>query len=265
MMACPDHAELVELIDGELTENRARDVRAHVDDCALCRDGLASWQRVVARVAAPVTPSRGAQQRVIARLAEEAAPAARPRRWPAFGGLAVAAAAAAALVLHRPPAEPEFTARGGGEHTLARDVDVSLYASGTNLRVLRDGASITADTALAVSYRNLGATAYALAFAVDAAGEVHWIAPAYLSAVTDPSSFPLTAGAHDIVLPNATVLASPAPGHLRVFVVVTSTPLHVSEIEHLAPPIDAAALRARWPGADVRSLVLELPSDRSPQ
>jgi hypothetical protein len=54
--------------------------------------------------------------------------------------------------------------------------------------------TITADTALLVSYRNLGATTYPLVFAVDATGDLHWIAPVYLSAATDLSSLALSAG-----------------------------------------------------------------------
>jgi hypothetical protein len=268
MTGCPDHAELVELLDGELTENRARAVRAHLDDCGPCRDELASWQRVITRIATPMPPSVGAQQRVLSRLGEPHGAATRARRWPALGGLALAAGAAVALaiMLHHPQArEPELIARGGGAHSLARDVDVSVYASEASLRALHDGATVSPGTAFAVSYRNLGAPAYAAVFAIDAAGEVHWIAPAYLSAATDPTSFLLAPGTTDTVLADATVLASPAPGALRVLVVVTPTPLHVSEIERLAPR-DAASLRSRWPDADVRELALDLSSpDRSPR
>jgi hypothetical protein len=270
MMGCPERAEIVALIDGELTENRARALRAHVDGCAACGGELASWQRVIARIATPAPPAPGAAQRVLARLSDAPVAAARARRWPALGGLALAAGAALALaiLLHHPQGpEPELVARGGGTHSLARDVDVSVYASEATLRQLHDGATVSPETAFAVSYRNLGAPAYAAVFAIDGAGELHWIAPAYLSAASDPTSFLLAPapGATDTVLADATMLASPTPGALRVLVVVTSTPLHVSEVERLAPH-DVASVRARWPDADVRELALDLSStDRSPR
>jgi hypothetical protein len=266
MTACPHRDQLVALLDGELTENRARALRAHVEDCTACRDELASWQRLIARVAVPAPSPAGASQRVMARLDDATSPIATRRRWPAFGGLALAASAAVALAiaLHWPRAHgPELVARGGGVHSLARDVNVSVYASEATLRPLHDGAAISANTAFAVSYRNLGAPAYAVVVAVDAAGDLHWIAPAYLSTATDPSSCPLGLNADDTVLPNATVLDSPAPGPLRVFVLVTPSPIHVSELEQLARPIDASALLARWPDADVRVLALDLATDRS--
>ena len=43
---------------------------------------------------------------------------------------------------------------------------------------------------------------------------------------------------------------------LRVFILITPRPLHVSDVEHLTGTIDATALRHRWPEANVRTLGL---------
>jgi RNA polymerase sigma-70 factor (ECF subfamily) len=149
----------------------------------------------------------------------------RGRRWIAT----IAVAALFALAVSRIPDDGELAPRGVAVHSLDRDVDVEVYAAGDTLRVLHDGDAIAVDTPLAVSYRNLGAGAYAMVFAVDAAGEVHWIAPAYTTATEDPASLPLAHTERDIVLPMATVIE--ARGPVRVYFVVTDSPLHVTEVE----------------------------------
>ncbi len=266
MTACPAHEELVELVDGELTENRASRVRVHVDGCDRCRREVAAYHQLVSDLSAPVAARAGAEGRLLARLeVGTRAPAAPRVRWPALAGILGALALAGSLVVVLRPggdADQELTARGGASvHSLARDVDVSLYASRAGLQPLRDGAAVSPTTPYAVSYRNLGEPAFALVFAVDAAGEIHWISPAYLAADSDPASLPLGRTAHDVVLPKATVFDTPAAGSLRVFVVITRHPLRVSDVEHLGA-VDRAALTRRWPEADVRTLTLDL--GRSP-
>jgi hypothetical protein len=263
--ACPENDELVRLLDGELTENRAGDVRAHVDDCARCRDELAAYRQLVQAVAVPAAAAPGAEARTLARLkaAAQETPAGKPWfAWPrlALGFSAVAVAAAVLLVVMRPkPAtEGEFTARGGGAHSLARDVDVEVYANKASLQRLRDGDVVGPDTPFAISYRNVGKPAFAIVFAVDAKGERHWIAPAYLSEHDDPASIALSQTTTDVVLPNATQLEGPASGALHVYSVVTAEPVHVSDVERMTGTVDMAALHRRWPTADIRTLTLEL-------
>jgi len=85
--------ELVALIQGELEDARADEVRAHVDGCAACRmemDDLRSALEA-SRVIPPIEPSVGFRQRLQARIekaGKEAAvratsrfPARRPERW----------------------------------------------------------------------------------------------------------------------------------------------------------------------------------------
>jgi RNA polymerase sigma-70 factor (ECF subfamily) len=149
----------------------------------------------------------------------------RGGRWIAT----IAVAAVLALVAARVPDDGVFAARGTVVHSLDRDVDVAVYAAGDTLHRLHDGDAVAVDTPLAVSYRNLGAGAYVMVFAVDAAGDAHWIAPAYTTASEDPASVPLAHTERDIVFPMATVIE--ARGPVRVYVVVTDEPLHVRDVE----------------------------------
>jgi hypothetical protein len=264
MTACPDRSELVRMLDGELTENRASLVRAHLDTCQACRGEVDALQGLLGRISAPVPVRAGAEQRILARLRQDDAPRAPDwRRWGVFALAPALAAAAVLFVMHARRVEPEgaFTARGGAAvHASSRDVDVSIYASRTELVRLRDGDRVDGATAYAVSYRNLGAPAFLAIVAADAAGDLHWIAPAYLTAGTDPTSLPLAASPRDVVLPKASVLDAPAAGPLHIFSIVTTRPLHVSEIEALPHPLDADMLRRALPGADVRLRSLQLRS-----
>jgi hypothetical protein len=268
---CPDRDDLVRLLDGELTENHARELRAHADGCAHCRDELAASRQLLQRIAHAVEGPAGAHERLLARIAAETAPRSSVwSRWRAgfaTAGLGLAATAVVLVVLHGSEHSERgaFEARGGSAtRSPARDVDVSLYASRTSLDQLRDHDAITADTAFAMSYRNVGSPAFAMVFAVDAAGELHWIAPAYLDPADDPSSISLARTISDVVLPHAMVLDRPAIGSLRVFTIVSTHPLHVREIEQLAGAVDVTSLHRRWPDADVRVLTLDLQPTRSP-
>jgi hypothetical protein len=259
MRSCPTTEEMVLLVDGELTENHAASVRDHLPGCAACREQVASIRTLVSDVAARIDPRPGALERALARLDE--VPAAPPPRWkPVLTGVLGLAVAAAAVALvpvvrsrHGDPAG--FTARGeSAKPSLARDVGVTLYRHGTRLDPLTAGGTVTAHTAYAVTFRNLGAdgSAYLAVFAQDAAGEVHWIEPTWVDPAQDPVSVSLPHAEREGAPRMSVVLERPAAGMMHVFVLVTSSPVRVSEVERLAgTTLDAAALRARWPGATV--------------
>jgi len=278
---CPSTDDLIALLDGEATENRAAEIRAHLPRCASCREAQASLAALRAALAAPLSgvPDDDAVARILQRIEAEssdpapAAPAApaRHRRALARGAAlsgALAVAAAAVLLLRRPVDPGEFTARGGrpessgAPHALHREVGVTVRrGGGERLPPLADGDSVTGETTYAVSYRNLGpsGSAFLMVFAVDSARVVHWIHPAYLEAASDPTSVPLDHAADDELLPAAMALEGPAPGDLSVVTLVTVRPLEVSQIEALgAGDLEPARLAARFAGADVSRIALHL-------
>ena len=77
---CPPPAEWLRLADGEVTENRAAEIRAHAAGCRACAGELAGVEALVSLIGAPVPglPSQRALEAVMERLDE--APPAR-RRW----------------------------------------------------------------------------------------------------------------------------------------------------------------------------------------
>jgi hypothetical protein len=266
--ACPIPAELVMLIDGELTENRAAAVRAHLEDCRACSDEAEALRGLVRDVARPVAPLPGAMERLVGRF-DEAPQATHRARWRGFGAVLGAAAVLVLALGMRARGRPElpgsFVARGGAaSHSLERDVGVTVYRGSSRLEPLRPGDAVDPDTAYSLGYRNLGvgASAFATVFAQDARGELHWIAPVWLDPHENPSSEPLPHADHEVRPSGAVVLDRPASGDLRVFVVLTERPLRVSEVEDVGGALDAAHLRARWPGSVVDETVVQVGDPR---
>jgi hypothetical protein len=250
--------ELFQWLDGEATANRARQLEAHVAGCPACRRELTAQQRLVGRLSEPPKPPDERDvQAVMARL--RAQPPVRRTLWsPGWrAGLAAACVAmlGAALWLARPERTPDlFAARGAGHaHSLERHVGVELLSAGAPPVRLRSGVVLPLGTPLFAHYRNLGETpAFLLLFAQDAAGELHWLYPAYLVAGEEPRSVELVPSVRETAMPEAVVLEAPAAGPLRVFALVSARPLSVLEVEHLGKrPLTEERLRAHWPEASL--------------
>jgi hypothetical protein len=262
---CPEPMELFQWLDGETTTNRARELEAHLAGCPACRRELAAQQRLVARLREPpVAPDERDVQAVMARI--RAQPPLRRAFWKPGWSAGLAAACVAALGvtfwLAAPERSPDlFAARGGSSApTLDRYVGVDLLSAGLPPVRLRSGAVLQTTTPLFAHYRNLGETpAFLLLFAQDAAGELHWLYPAYLTPGEDPRSVELSPSVRDTPMPEAVVLDRPALGPLQVFALVTSEPLRVLEVEELEKgPLTEDLLRARWPEASLTHWTLLL-------
>lgn len=110
----PYQPDLSALLDRELAEPRAAELRAHLEDCAGCRERLAALGRVDAALRAAPMPevSEALQRRLRERLTGSVPPAPsrraprRRRRWLALPAAGIAAAAALALA---------WLLRSGGE------------------------------------------------------------------------------------------------------------------------------------------------------
>jgi hypothetical protein len=194
------------------------------------------------------------------------APSRRTRgAW--FAALAAVAVAALLLVL-RPNTSPDVFVARGGPHgsSLRRAVGVSVLRVAEQLAPLQPNETVRPETAYGVAYTNLGERAFLLVFAVDAAGTVHWIQPAYLDAAAPPSALPLEHREQQKVLPSAGMLDQPAPGPLRIVTLIAPQTLSVIAIESLSPgQRTLAALRARFTDAQIDELALTLAPPSSPR
>jgi len=271
-MICPDRDELIGLREHELAERRAGELRAHVASCPACHDRLAALARLVSDLRAPIAPpGPHAVAHVMRRLD---APPRPPRRAGQLGLAIVAAAVAVAavvLVVARPtPGGGTFTERGGGRalapghvtaQSIARAVGTELFAVGARAEPLAAGARVSPSTALVLGYRNLSRAVplFALAFAVDAGHEVHWLYPGFTAASDDPAAVALAASDTTRLMPETVVLDGVPAGQLRVIVMISADRLRVSAIEQLrGDELTAAALARRYPAAAITEQRLEV-------
>jgi hypothetical protein len=170
------------------------------------------------------------------------------------------AAGSVKLVVDHQGAKESWTARGQGSKTR-----VPVNAPASEVLVVREGKllplsgqSLSSADAFAVRYLNpTGRTQYLAAFAVDAAGAVHWIFPAYLDAATDPSSISLPPTTDERLLPQVVAPEKPASGPMRVFTLVSPEPTSVKRIETALRAVPAGgppgrALAGLYPSARIR-------------
>ena len=118
--------------------------------------------------------------------------------------------------------------------------------------------SLSPRDAFAVRFVNpSNQTRYLTAFAVDAAGTVHWIFPEYLDENTDPTSLPLPSASDERVLPQVVAPEKPAPGPMRVFSLTSREPSSVKRVEAALREVPArvsvaSALARLMPDALIR-------------
>jgi hypothetical protein len=265
---CMDEETILRLLDGELTENDAERSRGHLRTCGVCAARADGLKRVLRDLKAPLpgVDHQMAIEDVMRRLptaVPEVEVARAQARVSRFGllmaGFAAALTVAGVFVAPRVLREQgTFLARGGPvEHSIARAVGVSVYRSDDTSAPLLPEARVTPNDAFRVKYRNLlEGPAYLLAFAIDAKGTVHWICPAYLDPTTDPPAVALPPTSNEVGIASAMQFEAPAPGPMRFVSILTTSPLHVRDVETLhGTELDVSSLRARWPTADVRELV----------
>jgi Putative zinc-finger len=271
---CPSEAELLSFVDADLPPEQLARIEKHLELCSACAKQVMALTALVADIAVPLPLEQpfDVAPHVAGVMQRLDAPVAAPRAARLLAWCGALAAAAAALLLfaklHGPTpgsvnggADGEFAARGGpAVASLARDVGVQLYGQQPTLMALRSGSHISAQTPLTAGLRNVASDpAYLLLFAVDAARAVHWIAPEYISAGSNPEAFPIPAASAERLLPSTAVFDDLAPGELRIVALISKTPLHVADIEALpASELGVDALRKRFARAEVREISLEV-------
>jgi hypothetical protein len=260
----PSETDLLRFVDQDLSPEQLERIEDHLRHCVACAAEVRTLRTLVEDVAAPAGGPPldvGAHVAGVMSRLDTPVAAERPRRRGFFvGAAAIAAAASLSFALgERGETDSAFVARGTREApSLEREVGVELYSHERTLVPLPSGSRVGARTPLTASVRNAGtAPVYLLLFAVDRGGAVHWIAPEFTIAGTDPSSATIGPSAAERPLPTAAVFDDLVPGPLRVVAVVTRAPLRVSAIETLpAAELALERLKRRFAHGDVRQFDL---------
>jgi anti-sigma factor RsiW len=242
-MRCFSEQDLVKAELGELTLNQIASLEAHAASCSQCAGARGQIRQLVDDLAqgpAPSEPERFVDRVMAARPAGEAGTTriASPMRRLFVPLLAAAAVALVALGTAQRPWEigshkESWTARG------RHKASPSLRTPASEVLLMRAGRllplasqSLSPGDAFAVRFVNpSGQTRYLTAFAVDAAGTVHWIFPEYVDEKTDPTSAPLPSAHDEQLLPQVVAPEKPAPGPMRVVSLTSSEPSSVKRVE----------------------------------
>ncbi len=266
-MICPSDDDTMAHELGELTVNRSREQEAHMAACPRCRERRAQLRELLADLAAPRSVAsrpvasrqlasrqddeRGQHadgERFVARVmgaigSGRASPARSPMRMSWFTLAAAAAVVTVPLALTlRSDDVPvgTFTARGGPAASATVSAEVLVVRNDRLAPVANE--RLGAQDSLAVRVTNTTeSTQHLMVFGRDAAGELHWIYPAYTSAAEDPSSVAVPPGTRAQLLAEVVEPDQPVSGRFVVMTVFSRTPLRVKAVEQrLAGQTDAA-------------------------
>jgi hypothetical protein len=280
-MSCPSADTL--LLDelGELPVNHREAVRAHVDGCRRCLAERTALQATMADLRSSRADDDGSpfSARVVAAARSmPQAPRAIPRRGRARAPFLTAALAAAIVVAVwlvprrgadvRPkivdevsdeterPIAGTLAARGGPSSGERLSAEILLVRDGRLLPLA--GRAMRKSDALAVRVTNLSdSDMHVMAFAWDAAGDVHWLYPAYLDERTNPRSVPIAAGSKPRLLGDVVQPDAPHAGPLRLVTLFAVSPLTVKDVEARLAQMPArqrrtAEMAALFPGVIAR-------------
>lgn len=261
-MKCIGEDELVRAELGELTLNRLREVEAHVAGCSRCaqaRDELRGLVSDLGQLPAPADEQQFTE-RVMAARSSRVTPA-RPRRFgiPAFAAAAVMVLAVGAVSLSTSlrGKDEAWTARGpAAARSRTPAAEVLIVRDGKLLPV--SGQTLSSSDAFAVRTVNrMPETRYLAAFAVDAAGAVHWIFPEYTDDSLDPQAIRLAPSEDEQLLPQLVAPDRPSSGPMRVFTLISRESTSVKQIEKALQSAATATSAGRvlaheYPGSIIR-------------
>lgn len=267
-MSCLTNETLARLAAEDLPVAEARAAEQHVATCEACAGRRRRTDELVAALAAPLPglEDAAADSFVAATLGRlDRAPRRRVLPWRVLAAAAVVLLVlpASYLVFRGVGDRDSFRARGqraGLPPALSTLAGVEpLVVRGDRWSALHGGSRMLPGDGLAFRYDNISdRRLYLMAFAVDAAGEVHWFYPAYRSARTDPASVALEPGVRGRLLPEVAQPEGVPSGRLRVVCLVSGASTTVKQVERRVAGRGAAPVTPLFPGAAVQEWVVHM-------
>jgi hypothetical protein len=251
---CPSLELWPQLAAGDLPEREAAALRVHADGCSACAGLLTDSRGLLAALARPAAAPEAARVQALMRAVE--APA--PSRLGFLVPIAVAAGLIAIAVPLATRPSGELTPRGA-ELTWRQRAHAELRPLAAAAKPVSPGTLLPARAPLSVWYRNLETAAplKLLAFVVDGAGEVHWVAPAWPEGQPTPAPAVLPRAEGAALMPESFVAEGAAAGDALLVTVVSDATLSVDTVEH-APPAQRRDPASLFPGALVWSAAVHL-------
>jgi hypothetical protein len=242
-MNCPNQDSILLDQMGELTVNESQSLRAHLTTCSACQAHQREAQRLLADVAvvASATGSDTFTQRLqhAIRVPSFVPPKRRqPPSWLILAATFVLLPTALILQSHfkledeATTSDPPgiFIARGGPSNGVYVNAEVLLVRNG-KLNPLK-GQWLRASDALAVRVSNpTQHPVHLLAFARDAAHEIHWLYPAHIHSDGNPMAVVIAPGTKDRLMEEVVEPENPASGPMRIVTVAMPTSLTVKQAE----------------------------------
>jgi hypothetical protein len=246
-MSCPRAESISRLVAEDLPVAEARALEQHLEVCSACsghRDAALALVGAIGRQ--PELEDGEAFVRDTLGRLDERPPKRSARSWKLLAAAAVILVALPlgylGFELGTDRDQPgTFTARGQraapGTARLRQQVGVEpMLVRGRDRRLLEEGQRLRPTDGLAFRYSNLTRRPLRLmAFAVDAAGEVHWFYPAYVDASTDPEAVPIEAQVRGRLLSEVVQPEGVAAGPFRVVTLVMepSRVMTVKQVERM--------------------------------
>jgi len=267
-VSCSDTRELAALLDGQLSEERAADLRLHLEGCAPCRERLTHLGQLTSGVASlgAAEPGPAFSAGVLGRLDGPRSGGAPRWRVLAAATVAIFALASVAVLALRgssqPPVEPPIMAARGEAATATTavmGVEVRAHVEGRGGgRTLRDGDPIPVGAGFSFVVRNhSGKASSLLLFAVDSAHTAHWFYPAYRSPAEDPVGVVVPAWPPVRGLPEGVTPEGLAAGPLTVVAAFCPQARRVREVERQLARGGVPALAGHLKSCTVDTLGLE--------
>jgi hypothetical protein len=234
-----DCSDLVLFLEGEVTQTRAEEIKAHLAVCQPCRERLEQDKQIVEALS--VTDSELERSDLVSLIRSRNLQSSKPvpRRFgllPLCLGAAAAAGLAIVMVVLHLSSSSEFGVKGTSPGAFEQDrwVGLQVYqVRGADAQPSRLGEELSSGADLLFSYSNTGKDPFKclMVFAIDSQGAVHWFYPAFLEAGSDPASIEISPG--ERIELRERIRHAYAPGTLTIIGLFTRAPVRVSEVEAL--------------------------------
>ena len=259
-MSLRDYLEPHRLVDRHFAGGNSafgeRRLWRHLPRCQPCRERYRAHSLLES-----LDGEAAAETRARERVGRSLFPEYRRFRWLLSGGLAVALAGAAALLVVRRPVlqdDGNFVARGGRMGTASVSLSIFRLPSGGG-KPQPAGGSIGPDDGLVFAYSNPTSRGrrYLMVLATTGSGQVFWYWPAWTDPAAAPTAVPIQAGDASVELTES-VRHQLSPGTLQVVGLFCDQPLTVKDVEAALSGGDSRAPALDDLGCDVWRQPLEV-------